>query len=131
MAVELDALRATIGVMPRAGVPVRDVVALRTVDWFSAVRAAVARDWFGVARVVVAVRGISVVPRCVFVRFATVDVRICEDVFLSDALRATDVPSRTAALATPMQTSRFVIKNRILFISDGKFSKFAIFSASE
>lgn len=59
------------------------------------------------------------------------DARTWVDVFLSDELREIDVPSRTAALATPRQTSRFVMKIRILFISDEKFSKFAFFSASE
>ena len=71
-----DALRAIIGVMPRAVLPLRDVlvVALRAVDFFAVLRVVAARDVVVVALRVVA-RGINVVPRCAVWRFATVDVR--------------------------------------------------------
>ena len=65
---------------------------------------------------VVVARGIIVVVRAVLVRGCTVETRLC--VFFSDLLREMAVPSRTAALAKPMQTSIFATKIRILFISD-------------
>ena len=72
--------------------------------------------------VVVAVREFSVVVRGFVVRTTLVAVRDCV-VSLSGFVREMAVPSRTAALAKPTQTSKFVIKTRILFISGVKFSK--------
>ena len=76
------------------------------------------RDFmFCVVRVLVdAVRDVSVVVRAL-VRGIVVDMRDCVVAFAFVAVRDIDVPSRTAAPATPMQSSRFATKIRIFFIS--------------
>ena len=71
-----------------------------------------------VARVPVnAVRGVNTAVRAL-VRGTFVDTRDCVVDFAFVAVRDIDVPSRTAASATPMQSSRFATKIRIFFISD-------------
>ena len=79
-------------------------------------------------------RGVNAVVRGVVLRATVVDLRCWDAVVFVTALpdvRETAVPSRTAALATPMQSARFATKIRIFFISDVNVSKFTFFSASE
>ena len=103
------------------GAAVRAVFALPVVrdDTVVAVRDMVASE-----------RGFSAVVRGVVVRATLVAVRDWV-VSVSDFVRETAVPSRTAALAKPTQINKFVIKTRIFFISGVKFSKNTKNDASE
>ena len=116
--------RAITGVALRAvfGVPLRAVAALRDM---LVVGSRVMRDVVIRAFVAVIARGTNVVVRGVVLRFTVVVVRDWDGCdFISDLLRETAVPSRTAPLATPMQTSRFAMKIRILFISEQILANF-------